>query len=85
MRNRELRLVERYIIKRYKDEMIWSTMITAVINHESEEVFGIKLTQLEIDYLISKLRFKVSGERLRATTKVRNEDIQFYNDDIKLK
>lgn len=72
----KMKLVEDYIIKTYKPEMIMSDMVSEVILHDSYERYLYKPSQTELKWLVCRLRFIVADAELDILLK-KEEDEQW--------
>ena len=73
-----MKLVEAYMMNTYKPEMIMNDMVSDVIIHDSYERYLYRPSQVELNWLIAKLRFIVADEELNQEIK-RQDDESFMN------
>ena len=74
----KMELVEEHMMSSYKQEMIWSDMVKEVIIHDSYERYLYRPSQIELDWLVCKLRFNIGDEALKEEIK-RLDDESFMN------
>jgi hypothetical protein len=78
MSKEKMKLVEDYMMNTYKPEMIMNDMVSDVIIHDSYEGYLYRPSQVELNWLIAKLRFNVADEELNQEIK-RQDDESFMN------
>lgn len=74
----KMKLVEAYIIKTYKPEMIMSDMINEVIPHDSYDRFLFRPSEVQLKWLVAKLRFVVADVEYQKEIK-RQDELDFHN------
>jgi hypothetical protein len=74
----KMKLVEEHMMSSYKQEMIRSDMVKEVIIHDSYERYLFKPSEVEVKWLIAKLRFNIADLELTEEIK-RQDDESFMN------
>ncbi len=74
----KMKLVETHMMSSYKKEMIMSDMVKEVIIYDSYERYLYRPSQIELDWLVCKLRFNIADLELTEEVK-RQDDESFMN------
>ena len=79
MNNKEkIKLVVEHMMSSYKPQLIRSDMVKEVIIHDSYERYLFKPSEVELYWLICKLRFNIADLELTEEIK-RQDDESFMN------
>ena len=70
----KMKLVEEWMLSAYKPQLIMSDMVGEVIIHDSYDRFLYKPSQVELNWLICKLRFMVADQELAEEIKRQDEE-----------
>jgi len=71
--NEKIKLVEEHMMSSYKEQMIMSDMVAEVITHDSYDRFLFKPSQIEVNWLVAKLRFNIADELLKEEVRKQDE------------
>ena len=74
MSKEKMKLVEAYMMNTYKPEMIMNDMVSDVIIHDSYDRYLYRPTEIELNWLIAKLRFIVADRELDEEIKKQDEE-----------
>ncbi len=79
MNNKEkIKLVVEHMMSSYKPQLIKSDMVCEVIIHDSYERYLYRPSQIELHWLVCKLRFNIADLELTEEIK-RQDDESFMN------
>ena len=74
----KMKLVEEHMLQTYKPQLIKSDMVSEVIIHDAYDRCLFKPTEIELNWLICRLRFIVADLELTEEIK-RQDDESFMN------
>ncbi len=79
MDNKEkIKLVVEHMMSSYKPQLIKSDMVSEVIIHDAYDRYLFKPTEIELNWLICRLRFIVADEEYQDQIK-KQDDLDFMN------
>jgi hypothetical protein len=79
MENKEkIKLVVEHMMSSYKPELIKSDMLNDVIIHDSYDRYLFKPSEVELNWLIARLRFIVADAEYQDEIK-KQDDLDFMN------
>ena len=70
----KLKLVESHMLRTYKPQLITSDMVEEVIIHDAYDRFLYKPTEVEVKWLVAKLRFSVADAALKEQIKKQDDE-----------
>lgn len=73
-----MKLVEEWMMSAYKPQLIMSDMVVDVIIHDSYDRFLYKPSEVELKWLVARLRFMVADAELNEEVK-RQDELDFHN------
>lgn len=74
----KMELTLEHMLQTYKPEMIMNDMVKEVILHDSYERYLFKPSQIELNWLICRLRYEVADEELSKETK-KQDELEWHN------
>ncbi len=69
----KMELTLEHMLQTYKPEMIMNDMVKEVILHDSYERYLFKPSDIELNWLICRLRFEVADNNLKEEIKSKDE------------
>ena len=69
----KMELTLEHMLQTYKPEMIMNDMVKEVILHDSYERYLFKPSDIELNWLICRLRYEVADSNLKEEIKAKDE------------
>jgi hypothetical protein len=70
----KMKLVEDYMLKTYKTELIMSDMLKEVIIHDAYERYLYKPSEVEVNWIVCRLRFIIADAQLDILLKKEEDE-----------